>query len=39
KQAGYMIERGVKYLKGIALSSPLPADAFVRKLLASLKQV
>ncbi|KAE9666525.1 EAL domain-containing protein [Escherichia coli] len=39
KQVSHMIERGVKYLKGIALSSPLPADVFVRKLLASLKQV
>ncbi|HBA4639568.1 TPA: EAL domain-containing protein [Escherichia coli] len=39
KQAGYMIERGIKYLKGIALSSPLPEDAFVRKLLTSLNQV
>ncbi len=39
KQAGFMIEKGVKYLKAIALSAPLSEDEFTRKLLASLKQV
>ena len=34
-----MIEKGVKYLKAIALSAPLSEDEFTRKLLASLKQV
>ncbi|EIT7699999.1 EAL domain-containing protein [Escherichia coli] len=38
-QAEYMIGKGIKYLKGPVLSSPLSEDEFLRKLLESFNKV